>query len=393
VDDAGALDGNGRSVNRMDAQTLVAAAARQTGLDDLGDTSILVGLHKLIDALDTEANLSENGRKRFQTNIANTLANRLRVEDYLRKHPDLLQRPVDRPMFVFGLPRTGTTLAINLLHEDSARRSLLRWEAFDSVPPPKAGELSTDARCLKEQAKLEMSLKLAPHIAAMHYEDADSPTECQFAMAPSFCAQYYEANAYIPSYRKWFLETSYLPAFRYHKRLLQLLQSDAPGRWTLKNPWHALFLDDLTEVYPDAQFVMTHRDPVEVVGSACSLIKHVRLMFSDSVDTLSIGESMVDIFDRMIERARAYKKRHGPDSIYDVQYTTLMRDPIGEIKKLYEHFDEPLTVEAQSRMTAYLANNPQGKHGRHKYSLEEYGLTKEQVREHFREYCREFGIF
>jgi hypothetical protein len=376
----------------MDVPTLIAAAERHTGLSDLGDTRILVGLHKLVDALNTEANLSENGRKRWEANIVNTLVNRLRVEDYLQKHPELLQRPVDRPLFVFGLPRTGTTLTINLLHEDPARRSLLRWEALDSVPPPEAGELSTDPRCLKEQAKLDMSVKLAPHIPAMHHEDADSPTECQFAMAPSFCAQYYEANAYIPSYRKWFLETSYLPAFQYHKRLLQLLQSEAPGRWTLKNPWHALFLDDLTKVYPDAQLVMTHRDPVEVLGSACSLIKHVRLMFSDNVDTISIGKSMVDTFDKMIEGAVAYKKRHGGDSIYNLQYAALMRDPISEVRKLYAHFAEPFTRETESRMTAYLANNPQGKHGQHKYSLEEYGLTREQVREHFREYCREFAI-
>src|ERR1700730_9264113 len=180
----------------MDVPTLIAAAERHTGLSDLGDTRILAGLHKLVDALNTEADLTENGRKRFETNIVNTLANRLRVEDYLQKHPELLQRPTDRPMFVFGLPRTGTTLAINLLHQDPARRSLLRWEAFDSVPPPKSGDLSTDPRCLKEQAKLDMSLKLAPHISAMHHEDADSPTECQFASIPS------------PSARAWWIRST-----------------------------------------------------------------------------------------------------------------------------------------------------------------------------------------
>jgi hypothetical protein len=148
----------------------------------------------------------------------------------------------------------------------------------------------------------------------------------------------------------------------------------------------------LSKVYPDAQFVMTHRDPVEVLGSACSLIKHVRLMFSDNVDTISIGETMIDTFDKMIEGALAYKKRHGWDSIYNLQYAALMRDPIGEVKKLYDHFAELFTLEAQSRMTAYLADNPQGKHGQHKYSLEEYGLTRERVREHFREYCRDFAI-
>lgn len=376
----------------MDVPSLLAAAEEKTGLRELGDPSIMEGLKTLVEALNTEAKLTDNGRRRWETTIVNLLANRMRVEDYLAKHPQILQQPVERPMFVFGLPRTGTTLVINLLNEDSARRTFRRWEAFDPVPPPKAGELSTDPRCLAHQAMLDQAIKLAPHIAAIHHENADSPTECQFAMAPSFCAQYFEANAYIPSYRQWFLETSYLPAFRYHKRLLQLLQSEAPGRWTLKNPWHALFLDDLTQIYPDAQLVMTHRDPARVVASACSLIKNVRLMFSDDVDPISIGESMIDIFDRMIARALDYKARHGEGSIYDLQYDALMRDPLGEMRKLYRHFDEPLTVETEARMSAYLANNPQGKHGRHRYALEDYGLTKSQVREHFREYCQAFDI-
>jgi len=376
----------------MNTQDLIATARQRAGLSNLGDPSVLLGLNILVESLNTEARLTESGRKRMQATIVDILVNRLRVEDYLASHPHLLERPIEQPLFVFGLPRTGTTLLINLLNEDPQRRSFLRWEAFDSVPPPKAAQLSSDPRCLKEQANLDMSVKLAPHIAAMHYEDADSPTECQFAMAPSFCAQYFESIAYIPSYRKWFLETSYLPAFRYHKRLLQLLQSEAPGRWTLKNPWHPLFLNDLTTIYPDAQLVMTHRDPVEVVGSACSLIKHVRVMFSDSVDTHAIGASMVDMFDQMIARTLAYRQQHGPNSIYDVQYPALMRDPLTQMKKLYRHFDEPLTPQAESAMAAFLANNPQGKHGTHKYSLEEFGLTAPQVRDHFRDYCREFEI-
>jgi hypothetical protein len=376
----------------MDAKQLIAAARQQTGLESLGDDAILEGLKQLVDALNREAMLSDRGRKSMEGIIVSTLANRLRVENYLAQHPHLLERPVDRPLFVFGLPRTGTTLAINLLNEDPSRRSLLRWEAFNSVPPPKAGELSTDPRCVAEQARLDLSVKYMPHISAIHHEDADSPTECQFAMAPSFCAQYFEAIAEIPSYSAWFLQADYLPAFRYHKRLLQLLQCEAPGRWTLKNPWHPLFLAALTTVYPDAQLVMTHRDPVEVVGSACSLIRHVRPMFSDQVNLERIAKAMLNTFDKMIERTLAYLERHGQDSIHHLHYDALMRDPIGEIRKLYARFNEPFTLAAESAMKALLASNPKGKHGRHVYSLEEFGLTEAQVREHFRDYCERFGI-
>ena len=371
---------------------IVAAAQAQAGLSELEDPSILEGLGIYVRALNEEARLNARGVQSMRTWLVDTLVNRLRVDDYLARHPELLQRPVASPMFVFGLPRTGTTLAINLLNADPARRSALRWEVLDSVPPPKAGALSNDPRCLREQARLDMVVKHAPQIAAIHYEDADSPTECQFIMSQSFCAQVYEAQAEVPSYRRWFMDTSYRPAFRYHKRFLQLLQSEAAGRWTLKNPWHPLFLDDLTAIYPDAQLVMTHRDPVEVLGSACSLIKHVRVMFSDEVDLKQIGESFLDTFEEMIRRTRAYREKHGWDAIYDLQYAALMADPIGEMKKLYARFDEPLTPAAEAAMAAYLADNAQGKHGKHVYSLEEYGLTPGLVRERFADYCRDFAI-
>jgi hypothetical protein len=377
----------------VQTQNLITAAQLLTGLSSLGDENILEGLNHLVDAFNTEAGFNAGGAARVEAELIATLANRLRVEDYLARHPELLTRPIDRPMFVFGLPRTGTTLVINLLNEDPARRCFLRWEAFDSVPPPRSSELHAGPRFDQSQAQLDMVLEYAPHISAVHHEDADSPTECQFAMSPSFCAQVYDSMYHIPSYHDWLLhKADYLPAFRYHKRLLQLLQAEAPGRWTLKNPWHPLFLDALTAVYPDAQLVMTHRDPVDVVGSACSLLKVVRPMFTDSVDLNAIGKILIETFDTMIERTVAYREKHGWNSIYDLQYTDLMRDPIGEMKRLYKHFDEPFTAEAEAAMIAYMKGNQQGKHGRHTYSVEEYGLTREQVRAHYRDYCDRFKI-
>lgn len=377
----------------MQTQQLIAAAQQQTGLSNLGDDSILDALNRLVDGLNNEAKLNARGEKSVEANLIGTLANRLRVEDYLAKHPELLERPVEKPMFVFGLPRTGTTLVINLLSVDPARRCFLRWEAFDSVPPPKPSELHAGPRYEKAQAQIDMSFKYAPHISAIHHEDGDSPTECQFSMSPSFCAQYYDSMYHMPSYHQWILhEADYMPAFRYHKRLLQLLQAETGGRWTLKNPWHPLFLNALTTVYPDAQLVMTHRDPVDVVGSACSLLKAVRPMFSDAVDLKDIGTNMLDTFDTMIERTIAYKEKHGWNSIYDLQYADVMRDPIGAIKNVYKHFDEPFTAEAEAAMNAYMANNQQGKHGKHTYSLEDYGLSKEQIRAHFKDYTDRFDI-
>lgn len=377
----------------MDANAMLAAAREQTGLTDLGDDRILEGFHILVDALNNEASLTERGEASTAARTTQMIANRLRVIDYLKQHPELLERPIEKPMFVFGLPRTGTTLVINLLNADPARRSFLRWESFDSVPPVKKGELSSDPRYKAEQEKLDMSVKYAPHIAAMHYEDADSPTECQFSMSQSFCAQFFDSITDIPTYHDWFLnKADYRPAFEYHKKLLQLLQENEGGRWALKNPWHPLFLDDLTAVYPDAQLVMTHRDPTEVVGSACSLVHASRAMLSEHVDPRAVADNLVETFDAMIARSDAYRASHGGDAIFDVQYVDLLRDPIAVMRSLYAHFGEPLTEEAEAAMRAFLANNQQGKHGKHHYTLEQFGLTKAGVQEHFRDYCERYGI-
>lgn len=377
----------------MSAQKIIAAAQAQTGLTDVGDPSFIEGLTILLRAYDEEARFTETGKQRQIAKVTNNLALRMQVIDYVNKHPEVLEKPIQKPMFVFGLPRTGTTVTINLLHADPARRSLLHWEAREPVPPPTAEELHAGPRYEKWQAITTMACDAVPHITAIHHENADSPTECQFAMTPSFCSQVYEAESYVPSYRNWLLhEADYLPAFQFEKQLLQVLQSKAPGRWTLKNPWHPLYLNALTTVFPDAQLVMTHRDPAEVVGSCCSLISSVRELYSADVDMKAIGASFIETFSIMIDRAAAYKAKHGADAICDVQYADMLRDPIEEIRKVYTHFGEEYTAEAEASMQAYIQNNPQGKHGKHVYHLEDYGLTKAGVRAHFAEYIEQYNI-
>ncbi|MFN4135080.1 MAG: sulfotransferase family protein [Novosphingobium meiothermophilum] len=376
----------------LDTETLLAAAREQTGLADFGDPSFREGLDALIDALNREAKLSAAGEGRVAASITATLAQRLKVEDFLKANPALLAAPIEQPTFLFGLPRTGTTLAINLLSADPTRRVFMRWEAFATVPPAAPGELRTDPRCLAEQARLDATKQYMPHIAAMHWEDAHSSTECQFAMSPTFCAQVYESQFDIPSYSDWFHNADYLPAFRYHKRLMQLLQGNNGGHWTFKNPWHPLFLDALTTVYPDAQLIMTHRDPADVVASACSLIFAVRRMFSDNVDPVACGRAQLRTFDLMIERVKAFEDRHGRDAIHHISYTDLVADPVGEMERAYARFGKPFTDETRVAMQAVLDANPQGKHGRHEYRLEDYGLTRDEVYDHFAGYIDRYGI-
>lgn len=377
----------------MNAAELIAIASRTTGLADLGDPKAVEGLEVLARASTEEARLSPAGAMRWRENLIGILGNRLRIVDYLKRKPELLQRPVEKPLFVFGLPRTGTTLTINLLSADPMRRCLLRWEALQPVPPAKKGELQTDLRCGAQRQMLDAMLKIAPQIAAAHFEEADSPTECQYAMQLSFCAEIFDSILNIPSYHDWLMHrTGYRHAFEFHKQLLQLLQEHNGGRWTLKNPWHPLFLDDLHAVYPDAQLVMTHRDPVEVVGSACGLLRLVRPMYSDKVEMHEIAQTLLRTFDLMIERQNAFRDKHGEQSIHDIQYLEQMRDPVGTMRKLYAHFDEPLSAEAEARITRLAQENPQHKHGRHQYSLEAFGLNAADIRNRYKDYCRRYSV-
>ncbi|MFM5906025.1 MAG: sulfotransferase family protein [Novosphingobium sp.] len=375
----------------MNVETIIANARAATGLEDLGDPAQLEGLSVLVKASNEEARLTERGAAMWEQSITQYLINRMKVVDYARQHPELLEKPVEKPTFVFGLPRTGTTLTINLLSADPARRCYRRFEALDSMPP--AGpDYKADPRYLAELAKGEMALKYMPQIAAIHWEDADSPSEDQYAMAQSFCSQIYDSQVHIPSYREWFFASDYVPAFRFQKQILQLLQENVSGKWTLKNPWHPLFLDALTTVYPDAELVMTHRDPVDVVGSACSLLKAVRPIYCDTVKPGEIAECLLATFDHMIARSNAYRDKHGEDAIFDIQYAAQLKDPIGTQRALYERFGTPFTPEAEAGMEAMMAYNPKGKHGKHEYTLEEFGLSAKWVRDHFKEYTDRFAI-
>lgn len=375
----------------MEVETIIANARSATGLEDLGDSSQLEGLPVLVKASNEEARLSTRGAAMWEQSITSYLANRMKTVDYAKQHPELLEVPIDKPTFVFGLPRTGTTMTINLLSADPARRCYRRFEALDSMPPA-APDYKSDPRYLAELAKGEMAMKYMPQIAAIHWEDADSPSEDQYAMAQSFCSQIYDSQVNIPSYREWFFGADYVPAFRFQKQILQLLQQNVGGKWTLKNPWHPLFLDALTTVYPDAELVMTHRDPVEVVGSACSLLKAVRPIYTEDMKLGEIAECLLQTFDHMIARQNAYRDTHGEDAIFDIQYAAQIKDPLGTMRALYDRFGTAFTADAQAGMQAMMDYNPQNKHGKHSYTLEEFGLSAKWVRDHFKDYTDRFAI-
>lgn len=375
----------------LNADALVEAAMKSTGLDTFDSNSWREGL----DILLADANatgLSEGGHARMQGSVVEMLGNRLKVTDYLAKRPELLDRPVEKPVFVFGIPRTGTTLLSNLLACDPARRSPLTWEIDEPVPPATTATLKSDPRAQAKLAQEKAMLAARPEMGKYYRNSAVYPNECIFFMAHDFKALALESRGKLPNYRDWLFQTDMTSAYEYHKKFLQLLQADAPGTWNLKMPSHSLWLDTIKSVYPDARFVWTHRDPLTALGSFCSIISMAHMGFMGRVDAEWIAENMSYQAQLHADRIMDYREANGADSMVDVHYAELVADPIGSMRKLYADLGDDFTPEAEAAMQAWLDDNPQGKFGKHEYALEKYGLSVDGARAKFDRYLSAYDI-
>ena len=324
--------------------------------------------------------------------MVSALCNRFRVEDYLLHHPEVLEEKIERPVFVFGVPRTGTTFTNHLLGSDPNRRSLLNWESTQSIPPPTTKTLRTDPRCVEKRAQQQQMLDDNPGLVLPHWEWADDPTECIFLLAQDFKALSWEARLPMPGYSKWILECDVTSAYEYHKKVLQILQSRAPGTWNLKMPSHAVFVQTLTKVYPDARLIWTHRNPYQTFASSCSLNRFTQSMTGIDPDPEYIGDNATRRLGAHIRGALAGKKMLGDDAIYDIYYKDLMKDPIAEMRKLYKWLGDRFTPEVESAMRHWIKTHPQNQFGKHKYSLEEFGQSRQSLAPIFGDYVKQHGL-
>ena len=335
---------------------------------------------------------TEAGDQRMHTNLVDLLATRLKVAEYLADRPELEGRTIERPVFVFGIPRTGTTLLSNLLACDPARRSPLTWEIDDPVPPATSATLKTDPRAVARLAQEKAMLAARPEMGKYYRNSAIYPNECMFVMIQDLKGLALESRGRLPGYRDWLLSTDMTSAYTYHRKFLALLQSEAPGTWNLKMPSHALWLDTIRQVFPDARFVWTHRDPFTAMGSFCSIITMGHTAFTGAPDRPFIGENCTYQAGLHADRIMDYRDANGQDSMVDVHYDRLMTDPIGTMRALYAGLGDDFTPEAEAAMQAWLDDNPQGKFGKHEYQLEQYGLSVEQLRPVFERYLSSYDI-
>jgi hypothetical protein len=375
------------------ADELVDEACRQTGLDDFGSDSFREGLAIYCESLGSEAQLNDIGALAVPGAIVTSLSNRLRVVDWARRQPDVASEPIDAPLIVIGMFRAGTTFLSYLLDQDRRNRPLLLWESADSVPPASPVDHRVGPRIEAAREHSAMLEQLNPRVRVVHHEEPDGPTECIAVMSQDFKSLSWEAIANVPAYGEWLLQTDQRSAYEYHRLALQVLQSGGVrGRWTLKSPHHAIALEALTAVYPDARLVLLHRDPVVLCASVCSLIRTLSGTFSDVDHQRYIAEHWTTMLEESVRRIDAFRATHPDHPIIDVQYADLVQEPLATVKALYWSFGEGLDDQATAAMTAYIDANPKGKFGVHGYDLSEFGLDGDELAERFADYVARHDI-
>ena len=376
----------------FNADELIDAARKATGMERFDSESFREGLGVLL-ADANRVSYPDMGVQRFRGAIIGALATRLKTTAYLEQRPELLKQPIRRPLFVFGIPRTGTTLLNNLLAADPARRSPLSWEIDDPVPPPTTATLYNDPRALARLDQERKLLAARPEMGKYYRNSAIYPNECMFFIHSDFKALMWEGRGKLPSYRDWlFHEADLTSTYQYHKRFLQLLQADAPGVWSLKQPSHGLWIETLLKIYPDARLVWAHRDPIAATGSFCSLMRMGHSAFGLQPDIAWLAENYPWQAVEHANRIMNSRERLGHDRIIDIHYADLMRDPIPTMRKLYESLGDAFTPAAEQSMHTWLADNPQGKFGKHEYALDQFGLTPDKVRAMFERYLSRYEV-
>jgi hypothetical protein len=387
------IEGTGVPLVRLEEPLLLDEARRRTRLEDFGTLAFREPLRRLLASYETESGLSLLGRIAARQDTTRLLANRLRMQADRRRFPDIEAQAIRRPLFVTGLPRTGTTLLHGLLAQDPASRAPLHWETMSPSPPPEQGPV--ESRIDAAERQLRWFYRMNPEIQKIHPVGARLPEECLIITSHSFLSFQFQTSHQVHSYQAWLEQQDLRPSYAEHRRFLQQLQWRCPERrWVLKAPAHLYGFEALFATYPDAGMIITHRDPLEVVASAASLHTVLRSTFSDTVDPVAVGAEVTRRWAEGIARALAARD-HGcapPERFVDVSYADLVRDPLGVVRRVYAHFDLPFTAAAEDRMRRFLSENPKDKHGRHEYTLAQFGLDRDQESERYRWYRERFGL-
>jgi Sulfotransferase family len=375
----------------LDEEALVQAAVKATGLTEFGNGSHREGLLRLLESIKNDAALHLSGQLAFREAIVGSLINRLLLIEACKQSPETFRKPLNTPIIVLGLPRSGTTFLHRLLAMDPAHRAVPWWELARPLPDPDSDEQS-DRRRQVFQKKLYRRQKVAPDFDRKHYTRVDTPEECAWLLASTFLSPLFWGFGPVYSYLEWFKNQDRLQAYHEYRLLLQVLQDvDPTRRLALKAPTHTGAVEALLQTVPGALLIQTHRNPAETTASLTSLFYSLHSLTTERLDVRKMTEAILSLQENQIVRNLAARDTH-PGALFDVYYDRLVADPIGTIREIYDHYDLAWSEEFAERMTCYVQQNPRGKHGDHRYAPEDFGQTEVGISERFAAYIERFEL-
>jgi len=372
------------------ADELLDLALKRGRRRDFADRSFIRPFERLLEACDAEADLSLLGIRALRVDVLRFLRNLLRFEEFEAACPSVLSRPIQAPVFITGMPRSGTTFLHRLILQDP---STIAPRLFQLVYPhaSRAGRFETALRRRWVGLQLAVFRMLSPEFNALHPVAVDAPEECTDITAHVFQSLRFESTYRVPSYSGWLQRHGLLHAYRFHRRFLQHLDADLPGRrWILKSPDHVFALDDIRKVYPDARLVFIHRDPVRVLASVARLTEVLRRPFARSVDRVEVGRDVSASWVDGAQRMSALSARD--NSVLHLHYQQIIRSPLDAVRAVYLHCNLVLTDEAEAHMRRWLGTAVNVSRPWREYSLAEFGLDPHLLRERFARYTDSFGI-
>ncbi len=387
------MDGATGSV-ALTYEALTEEARRRTGLDDFGSESFVEPLRVLLDSIGREARLSAMGHLIQVENILNLLGTRLRTVQAVKDHPEILDEKVTVAATIVALHRTGSTLTHRMLSSAPSMTALAWWEAQYPVPLPGEVRGQPDERRRLSQEKLEMWLKAMPDLMSIHPMSLDQPDEETTILEGSFCGLSPESFLRVPSYARWSETADHSHAYEDLKLMLQYLQWQDVSRrgrsWILKTPSHLPSPEALAKAFPETVIIMTHRDPLKTTPSFCSMSYTLQTMQSDQVDPVELGAHWSKRLARLMDRLLEARARIGEHRFFDVKYENLIADSLGTARHIFERIGRVLTPADEAAMRAWLAANGRDNRPSHNYSLEQFGLSADQLKAAFAAYRQRF---
>ena len=337
--------------------------------------------------------LINSANKNNEFNLFGSIAFKNQLRDRLKMRSKLYEFTKGKdfpspssPVFVTGLPRSGTTFLFNLLALDKNHRSPRYWEIMSLMPLVK-NDFDIKRRELKINAELKFARIIIPKLRNMHHIRANSPEECELLATINVRSFVYMCMANVPEYVEYLKDCSFESVFKWHKKFFQVLEINGrPKRWLLKDPSHIGHISEILSVYPNAKFINIHRNPIESVGSFCSLAKNIRSAFSKNINPQEIGDSIMDFWQHNLEKGIHSKKELSSDQIIDISYTNFINDPLTTVKNIYSKFGFDMDISTENEIESYLLKQSKLKKEKHSYSLEEFGLSNEKIEYHFKNY-------